>query len=330
MKRIPGAGMIVAIAAMLTMGGCGSSGSGTGPTGTATVSKGVVTGFGSVFVNGVEYKTAGAKVYKPDTSGKTPDTMSASESDVQSRLKLGMVVTVKGSSDGTSGQASEIEYKDSLEGKVTAVDNVAGTLTVLGVTVSTDANTKFNNAANLAAIVPNTSWVEVSGTPDSTGVLKASFIELKSSAGSEQEIKGFIVAINSVAGTFDLGLIAGVKAATYTGTLPAGITVGSFVEVKFDANGLVTKVDIEDDLVKADDSTSRLEAEGYITVLAGNDVTISVNGKPQAVKLTDTTIFTGGIKGDLTVGRKIEAEGAVSGGVITATKVKIYPVATKS
>lgn len=328
MKRITGAGMIGFVALMLTIAGCGSSGSGTGATGAATtVSKGVVTGFGSIFVNGVEYKTAGAKVFKPDSSGSTPDTMSASESDVQNRLKLGMVVTVKGSSDGTSGQASEIEYKDSLEGKVTAVDNVAGTLTVLGVTVSTDSSTKFDNAANLAAIAAG-NWVEVSGTPDNTGVLKASFIERKSSAGSEQEIKGFIVAIG--AGTFDFGLIAGTKSATYTGTLPAGITVGSFVEVKFDANGVFKSAEISDDLVKADDSTARLEAEGYITALAGNDVTISVNGKAQAVKLTDTTVFTGGIKGDLAVGRKIEAEGSVSGGVITAAKVKIYPAATKS
>ncbi len=339
MKRITAAGMVMAISAMVAMAGCGSSGSGTGTSagagtsgGTgatgaaATVSKGVVTGFGSVFVNNVEYKTAGAKVYKPDTS-TAPDTMSSSETDVQGKLKLGMVVTVKGSSDGTSGQAVEIEYKDNLEGKVTAVDATAGTLTVLGITVSTDSNTRIYGAASLAAIAAG-NWVEVSGIPDNTGVLKASFIEAKGTTGSEQEIKGFVVASN--AGSFDFGLIAGVKAATYAATLPAGIPGGSFIEVKFDAAGAVKSAEINDDIVKADSGTARMEAEGYITALSGSNATVSVNGKPQAVTLTDTTIFEGGTKADLAVGRKIEAEGPVDAGVITARKVKIYPVGSKS
>lgn len=319
MKRMTGRAVIVGLmSTMLAMSGCGGGG-GTPATGAATtVSRGVVTGFGSIFVNGVEYKTAGAKMYKPDSSGSTPDTMSSSESDVQSRLKLGMVVTVKGSSDGTSGAASEIEYKDNLEGKVTAVDPVAGTLTVLGITVSTDSTTKFYGAANLAAIAANR-WVEVSGLPDNNGVLKASFIEVKGSPGSEQEIKGFIVA--SGAGSFDFGLVAGTKSATYTytGTLP---TAGSFVEVKFDANGVVKSVELNDDLVKEDSNTARMEAEGYITAVAGNSITLNSRGKAQAVTLTDATLFINGLRSDLAVGRKIEAEGPVANGVITAVKVK--------
>lgn len=333
MKNSLGRLLVMGAVSLMLLPGCGgSSGSGSTPgNASTTVSKGVVTGFGSVFVNGVEYKTANAKLHTPDST-TTPSTLGSSESEIQNHLKIGMLVTVKGSSDGTSGQATEIEFKDNLEGLVTA--KTATTLTVLGITVNLDSATMLYSSSGsgttLASITPGTTWVEISGLPDNTGAFNATYIEMKSSTGTEQELKGYIVASN--AGSFDLGLAAGITSVTINAPLPAGIAVGSYVEVKFDAAGNVIKVEVEDDQVKADENTAKAEAEGYISAMSGDTITISVNGTAQTVNLTATTayyfksstdVITAAVRADLAVGKKVSAEGPLSAGVITATKIKI-------
>ena len=246
-----------------------------------------------------------------------------------------MLVTVKGSSDGTSGQASEIEFKDNMEGLVTA--KTATTLTVLGITVNIDSSTKLYSSSssvlNMDTIIPGSTWVEISGLPNNTGAFNATYIGIKNSAGTEQELKGFIVA--SISGvSFDLGLASGIKSVTINAALPADIAVGNYVEVKFGATGNFIKVEIEDDQVKADANTAKAEAEGYISAINGDAITVSVNGKNQTVNLAASTTYffksitTGALtpatRTDLAVGKKVSAEGPLStAGVITATKIKI-------
>lgn len=333
MKSSLGRLLVMAVVPCALMSGCGGGvGSGSTPsTAASTVSKGVVTGFGSVFVNGVEFKTASSKLHLPDDSA-TASTLGSSEAEIQNRLKIGMFVTVKGSDDGTSGQASEIEFKDNMEGLVTA--KTATTLTILGITVNIDGTTKLYSSSGsettLAAITPGATWVEISGLPDNTGAFNATYIGVKSSAGTEQELKGYIVASN--AGSFDLGLVSGIMSVTIPAALPVGIAVGSYVEVKFDAAGNFIKVEIEDDQVKADANTAKAEAEGYISAINGDTVTISIAGKTQTVNLTSGTayffksasgVLTPAARTDLVVGKKISAEGPLAAGVITATKIKI-------
>lgn len=332
MKNMASKLFVLGAACVVALSGCGGDGGGSTPAaGTSTVSSGTVTGFGSVFVNGVEYKTAGSKVHRPDDSA-TSTTLGSSETEIQSHLKIGMQVKVKGSSDGTSGSASEIEFKDNMEGLVTA--KTATTLTVLGITVNVDSSTKLYSsssaATTLASIIPGTTWVEVSGVQDNTGVLNATYIGVKGTVGTEQELKGYIVA--STASSFDLGLTAGIKSVTINAVLPVGIAVGSYVEVKFNASGTFIKVEIEDDLVKEDANTANAEAEGYVSAIGTNDLTISVYGRPKTVILaagtayyfkSSTGVLTPAAKTNLAVGQKVSAEGPVSAGVITAAKIKI-------
>jgi hypothetical protein len=332
MKNLASKSVLLSAAALMLLAGCGGGGGGSTPAaGAATVSTGTVTGFGSVYVNGVEYKTAGSSVHLPDVS-TTAITLSSSETEIQNHLKIGMQVRVKGSSDGTSGHASEIEFKDNMEGKVTAT--TASTLTVLGVTVNVDANTKIysssNAATTLAAIVPGTTWVEVSGVPDQTGAFTATYIGLKSSTGTEQELKGYVVADNGA--TFNLGFAVGISSVTINAPLAVGLTVGNYVEVKYDAAGTFINVELKNDLVKEDANTARGEAEGYVTAFSSTEATISVLGTPKTVKLvagtayyfkSTTGVLTPAANSDLAVGKKISAEGPVANGVITAAKVKI-------
>jgi len=92
------------------------------------VSKGVIENFGSIFVNGIEFKTTGAILHLRD--GNT-DKVLESEAQVQDFLKTGMVVTVKGQAvkNITTGTAQEVEFRDTLLAGIDGVDPVNNTMT---------------------------------------------------------------------------------------------------------------------------------------------------------------------------------------------------------
>ncbi|HEB98347.1 MAG TPA: hypothetical protein ENJ05_02450, partial [Thiotrichales bacterium] len=89
--------LTAAIALGLTACGGGSSTTSSLDGSTASVT-GVITGFGSIFVNGVEYETNGANI--------TIDGQPGTEDD----LRVGMVVTLEGSASGNSGTAVSISF----------------------------------------------------------------------------------------------------------------------------------------------------------------------------------------------------------------------------
>ncbi|MFV9616753.1 MAG: DUF5666 domain-containing protein, partial [Gammaproteobacteria bacterium] len=127
-----------------SVGGGGISGIG----GSGFTSSGSVTGFGSVFVNGVEFETSGTVFDIDDSSG-------GREGD----LAIGMVVTVNGTvnDDGVSGTATSISFDDQLQGSITGITAVAAdpdgenrSFTVLDTTVRINAiNTVFDVTGTL-------------------------------------------------------------------------------------------------------------------------------------------------------------------------------------
>ena len=116
-------------------GGGGGETAGVGTGGTGSFSVGSVTGFGSVFVNGVRFEDNGARLVDDD------GTVKVLGSD-DNPLKVGMVVEVTGSVDdsGTVRKATQIAYGAELKGPVTAVDVAAGTFDVFGITVRTSTH----------------------------------------------------------------------------------------------------------------------------------------------------------------------------------------------
>ena len=80
----------------------GIQGSGTG------VAYGPVTGFGSIFVSGVEYTTSNAQISVDDQVGS------------ESQLLVGQVVTVKGAinADGKTGTATQVTFSGEVAGAV--------------------------------------------------------------------------------------------------------------------------------------------------------------------------------------------------------------------
>ena len=92
----------------LALSACGGSGGSTDttpvpPSATAKSVVGTITGFGSIYVNGIEYDTNGAS-YEVDDASASDD----------SALAVGMVVKVQGSvnADGRTGSASSVSYDD--------------------------------------------------------------------------------------------------------------------------------------------------------------------------------------------------------------------------
>ena len=235
-----------AILCTLTVTGlvsCGSSGSDSTTSASTTSTSGVITGFGSVYINGVEYETDNASV--------TIDGSQSAETD----LGVGDVCVLQGSvnADGVTGTATAVICSDELEGyvlDVSSLTNGIGTMNVMGQTVTITADTVFDSdtKASIADLVAN-DIVEVHGYPDGTGNILATRIETKNAA-TDIEVKGLISNLNSNLMTFNLGgLLVDYSSAA---DVAANLADDLYVEVKTQdpLSGLTliaSKVEIEED-----------------------------------------------------------------------------------
>ena len=122
------------------------------------VSTGSITGFGSVFMNGMEFFTD-SNVGPGFVTKKTFMGMDNSSMADRDLFRVGMVVTIRhGANDN---DARQIDYQDNLQGRIAAKNSgVENTVTVLGQTVV------VSDAAVFASLNLN-EIVEVSGFVDS-------------------------------------------------------------------------------------------------------------------------------------------------------------------
>jgi len=270
-------GMIL-VAAMAACGGSGDSvDTNVQPppvTATAQTTVGQIAGFGSIYVNGVKYDTAGAS-YDVDDATASGD----------SALAVGMVVKIQGSvnADGITGKANSVSYDDDIEGivqdlAVDAANPDVKNFTVLGIAIRADLNsTNFEGEDD-----PNFSFdtimngdnVEVSGEY-SGDVLIASYIEKQDASDDDFEVKGtidqydgndrFVLILRNDA-TLDVTLAAGAR-------IPSvGIADGQYVEVEGTIPDpvnapnsiLASKVELEDDDRLDDDDRDEVEIKGIL------------------------------------------------------------------
>ena len=260
------------LTASLGVVGCSSS---SGPSATDTNVTGRITGFGSVFVDGVEYETGAATVTKDGVPV-------SGDAD----LRIGMIVTLKGSASGKTGEALSIEFNDDIEGVVQANGLASGgSLIVMGQNVTVDANTNFeSDDPNIVAVedIPLDAVVEISGYPDGTGNILATFIELKAEHidlyDSEMESKGVIADLDETAQTFMLGNML----VDYSGlTLDFTPANGLYVEAKFDDTLSATSIELEDDGkygVKGE-AGEDMDIEGMVTNIDPAAGTFELNGQ---------------------------------------------------
>jgi hypothetical protein len=177
----------IATTVMLGCGGSGDSGTTAGSTGITTV--GAITGFGSVYVNGVKYETDQAE-YEVEDEAAFDD----------STLKTGMVVKVKGSvnPDGRTGTANQIIYEDEIQGPVQDVPAVRTDpmeITIFGVPITVSStDTFFDNGLSFSSL-QNGDNVEVSGYFNGQS-LQATYV--KKENDNDVEIKGTVSNSNDI------------------------------------------------------------------------------------------------------------------------------------
>ncbi len=291
----------LAIAGTLGLSACG----GDSTSNTGNLTSGVITGFGSVFVNGVEYDTTGATI----TRNGAP----VNETD----LAIGQVVTLRGSTNGNGGgTAVSIAYNDEIRGMVDVNDFVnSSSLTVMGLTVRIDpATTVFNSQVTGVTgfdTIQAGNIVEISGSRLDDTTIQASYIDVKLAAhnGEEIEVKGKVSALATT--SFQIGsMVVDIT----TASTPANLSDGMFVEVKStqgkNANGELVASRVEP-------SRSGIEGESGEEIEISGPIGINpsaagfmLNGT--AVVIDQNTSFEHGTSSMISEGMQVEVEGILN------------------
>jgi len=308
--------------------GCGGGGGGGAPMvnpppppiggiGRTGIAQGPISTFGSVVVNGVRYDTNGAVFTINGVSGSQDD------------LRVGQVVTVSGTIDdnGVDGDADDVNFDDNVKGPVQSIDLATSQIVVLGQTVLINPETSFDDSISPASIdgLSVDDLVEISGLVDSAGRITATRIEPKP-VGTELEVLGTVSSLDSANFLFNINsLVVDYSAATLDNFVGGLISNGDFVEAKgmsplVGGRLIATRVELKNGLPGIADGV-HVEIQGFITRFASAQ-DFDDTGLP--VTTTASTVYEGGVQGDLGLNIKVEVEGDInSSGVLVATKVDI-------
>lgn len=299
--------------ALTTLAEGGMSGTG--------ISSGRITGFGSIYVNGVRYEVDQAQFYRDGALVSGQDAFS-----------VGEFVTVTGgeAEDGGTSTASQVSFDSLLVGEVTTVSSDNQTIKVMGQTVNTDELSVLHGVGQLTELLAG-NVVEVSGIRAADGVITASSIRLVQKQypqdGSLLKLAGSVSGLQTQQTSFRLGdLVVDYSPAQLEGFLP-GITLanGQFVEVE-------TRTALQGQTVMASKvrlkplrtdypQNTRLELEGIITAVESAS-RFSVNAQP--VSWDANTRLVGLATSDLVLDVAVEVEGRVAGdGTLQASRIAL-------
>ena len=316
---------VIYLAVCVLLVSCGTgdmqlAGGGIGGTG---ITSGKVTGFGSVFVNGIEFDTTGA-------SRNIDDVVTVSTGfDDETVLGSGMVVTITGTinPDGVTGSATSINYDEVVKGPITSTpvedpDGVHKTFNVFDMPVSIDRNsTVFVNTDYPSLLLHDV--VEISGFFDNAGTLVATRLAREGvlGQGTVVEIRGTVSDFDGI-DTFSVGALT----VTFDGTtvfedLPGTVTNGQYVEVNGVLQGgaslLASRIEREDSNLSY--YTGEINVEGLVTVFTSIG-SFLLDGVP--VDASNATFSPTALAGTLANNQLVEVEGTISGGTIMADQVE--------
>jgi hypothetical protein len=302
-------------------GGGGASSAAAPPVSSAAKSSvvtGTITSFGSVHVNGVHFDTSNTKILK---NGR-PIT--------QAELKVGQVVSVKGSVDDSTGQgtAESITQDDNVEGTIESIDLTKKTLVVAGQTVSVDSNTSFDDSISPASLdgLKVTDQVEVSGLTAADGTITATRIELRDTKSNEAEVMGTVATLDTNNHTFKINdLVIDYSTATLENFAAKSIQEGDLVEVqgnsKNAAGALVaSKVELKTGEPSEANRQDRRELEGMVTrFVSAKDFDVA----DRPITTNDQTVFKNGTADNIKEDVRVEVEGQLdANGTLVANKIE--------
>jgi hypothetical protein len=298
---------------LIVLQGCGGGTLADGGMSGSGISTGSVTGFGSIFVNGVEFQTTAAQI---NVNGQVFSNVD--DTTLQTILNKGMVVTVRGTIDpgGATGIANVVTYARILQGPISGTPG-ASSFIAMGQTVIVDSQTVFDGyGVTGLGDLNDADVVEVSGFVDPAGNIRATFIEKTTSL--THEITGQVTAIGT--NQFNIGALV----VNWTGST---VTVSSFVAVKGQMNGSgqldatsVNSIDPGFGIADADDAELEGLAQTACLPDAANPPCEFTLGA-QTVRVSAGTELKGGVIADIQPGVRLEVEGALVNGTLIADKV---------
>jgi len=232
-------------ALLLALGGCSSGDSGNNdgppppPATTGVLSTGVISGFGSVYLNGERYDTTDVAV-----------TMDDQAADI-SQLRVGQYIELKGHEHGAGDlDADVIRYHNVLEGPISSIDAGADSFVAMGQTVLVTLDTVFGDDVAPASVdgLAVGGVVEVSGLVPEDGVIDATRIDLKPDGGP-YDVTGYVTRVSMVEHRFNLnGLVVDYSTANMEDFTTGDPAAGDLVLVKgftFLADGAFLAIHVE-------------------------------------------------------------------------------------
>jgi len=330
----------IGLAAATILAACGGGSSG-GMSSSSSVAhaSGTITGFGSVFVNGHEFAT---DMHTQVLDGDNDDAASSTSS-----LTVGMTVDV----DASSGSATMLRFTSAVRGEVDAVNQMNGTLTVLGQTVQTTGGTSF--AGNMGNSSSGTAVAKLSDIQAGDYVVVFGYLECPTSCSSGAttvlatlvnepaskgmyRVQGYVTNYSSSANSFTInGLTVDIATTgaspTMCNTMNCAFANGNFVSVRstsapsgsFTANSLtLTASNIK---LRSEAPTfavgSTVTIEGPVTQLSGS--TFVVRGVT-----VDFSSIASSVTG-LANNQIVEVTGSISSSnTLMATSIEVERAAT--
>lgn len=312
--------LIAALSGLLVACGGGSLAGDPGSGGTGSYSSGPVSGFGSVILNNIRYNDSGARVETEDgdTSDEEKGSLSASD------LKMGMIIEVEGGTITAatvtgglaSGTAQTIRYTNEFKGPVSAFS--ASSFTMLGQIIEVNAATVYEGLTGLdAATTGNCPYAEVYAYYNSdTAHYSATRIECLSAQPASYRLYGPVSNLQTSASTFTINGLT----VSYSGlSAPSGLAEGATARVRLNntwttgATASATRLRITSKPVQTREHAS---IEGLITSFTSIQQ-FKVNGVSVATN-SDTELETN----TLGLGARVEVEGTMKNGILTAKSVE--------
>ncbi len=304
------------LASALLLAGCGGGSDPASDSVVSPTSRGVIIGFGSVYIGEVKYET-------DDSDFDVDDDNTASEND----LRVGHVCTVYGTinSDGVTGTADKISCDNELQGPISnktpdAVDPSIGTMEILGTVIEVNADTRFEDGMTFAGFADG-DCAEVSGFSSDNGITATHIEEDKDC--SEIEITGEIADLADTSFT-----VRGVTI-NYDGNTELEDEVelvnGLYVEVKGSLDPadntaiLAMKVEEEED-GKGEDG-DEFETQGIVSGYDDEAGTFSLNSITVKVG-PGTEISPSTLDLSANPGPEVEVEGYWDGDILIADEIE--------
>ncbi len=302
-------------AILILLVSCGGGGDGQvaeGGIGGTGVSQGRVTGYGSIFVNGIEYETDQAEFQVDDRSATQQD------------IAVGMVVRVNGTinPDGVTGEAYQVTYSSQIIGVIEANRISSGSaFDVMGQIVHVDPDTVYDNPLDATPMetLPVNAVLEVSGFTDGGGEILATRIAVRSLAWGGETLQVTGLALDPSDTTFYIGQLPVSLDASMT--LPAEgalvtVTGSRFIGSAFEAETL--EILGQGPSPVAQDGES-VEIEGRITTALDAQDRFAVNGQWVDASATDYS----GATDRLILGRVVEVKGEMQGTTLIAREIEL-------